>query len=63
MAFSLFQLLAAALHFFELESHAHHMPTRYHLNGGGLCMYTEREWLQYALGGVKTTPCVNPLWW
>ena len=48
-------LFAAAC---TIESHAHHMPTNYHLNGGGLCKYTEREWLLYALGSVKPTPHV-----
>ena len=55
--------ICSCLHYFEFESHAHRMPTKYHLNGGGLCKYTECEWLLYALGGVETTPHVNPLWW
>ena len=39
----------------------HHMPTNYHQNGGGLCKYTEHEWLLYTLGGVEIIPHANLL--
>ena len=55
--------MCSAWHFFEFESHACHMPTKYHLVGGSKSKYTKNRWLLYALGDEKTTLHTNPLWW
>ena len=53
-------LCASCLPFFEFESHACHMPSKYHLIiGGSKGKYTKHRWLLYTLGGVKTTPHTN----
>ena len=47
--------MCSCLHLFEFESHACHMPTKYHLIGGSRTKYSKHRWLLYTLGSVKKT--------